>query len=77
MKPVVPSTVPYPDMRGWQRPGVKLRRQRSHRVIGTCGREAKRKLDLAGNVGRDRQLGGIISPDDRFRAASLSLRAAD
>ncbi|SCC93828.1 hypothetical protein THIX_50034 [Thiomonas sp. X19] len=44
MKPVVPSTVPYPDMRGWQRPGVKLRRQRSHRVIGTCGREAKRKL---------------------------------
>ena len=44
MKPVVPSTVPHPDMRGWQRPGVKLRRQRSHRVIGACGREAKRKL---------------------------------
>ena len=44
MKPVVPSTVPYPDMRSWQRLGVKLWRQRSHRVIGAHGREAKREL---------------------------------
>ncbi len=44
MKPVVPSTVPYPDMRSWQRLGVKLWGQRSHRVTGTCGREAKCNL---------------------------------
>jgi hypothetical protein len=30
-KPIVPSIVPYPDMRGWQRLGVKLWGQCSHR----------------------------------------------
>jgi hypothetical protein len=31
MKPAVPSAVPYPDMRSWQRLGVELWGQRSRR----------------------------------------------
>jgi len=37
MKPVVPSTVPYPDMRSGQLLGVKLRGQRTHRFIRYAG----------------------------------------
>jgi hypothetical protein len=44
MKPAVPSAVPYPDMRSWQRLGVKLRGQRSRRETGTPSREARRNL---------------------------------
>ena len=44
MKPAVPSAVPYPDMRSWQRLGVKLRGKRSRRVTGTPSREARRNL---------------------------------
>lgn len=33
MKPVVPSIVPYPDMRSGQLLGVKLREQCTHRAI--------------------------------------------
>ena len=33
MKPVVPPTVPYLDMRCWQRHGVKLQGQRTLRFI--------------------------------------------
>ena len=66
MKPVVPSTVPYPDMRGWQRPGVKLRRQRSHRVIGTCGwRQLPWRRD-------DNYLGGLNTGAGPVREAGLS-----
>jgi hypothetical protein len=32
MKPVVPSTVPYPDMLSGQLLGVKLRGQRTRRI---------------------------------------------
>jgi hypothetical protein len=35
---------PYPDMRSWQRLGVKLRGQRNRRVSGTPSREARRNL---------------------------------
>jgi hypothetical protein len=35
---------PYPDMRSWQRLGVKLREQRNRRISGTPSREAKRNL---------------------------------
>jgi hypothetical protein len=44
MKPVVPSTVPYPDMRSRQRLGVKLWGQCSHRGSVRLSREAKRNL---------------------------------
>jgi hypothetical protein len=44
MKPVVPSTVPYPDMPSRQQLGVKLWGQRSRRITGTPSREAKRNL---------------------------------
>lgn len=44
MKPVVPSTVPYPDMQSRQQLGVKLWGQRSRRISGTLSREAKRNL---------------------------------
>ena len=44
MKPAVPSAVPYPDMRSWQRLGVKLWGKRSRRATGTPSREARRNL---------------------------------
>lgn len=48
MKPVVPSTVSYPDMRNWQRFGMKLRGQCNRRCTGTPTREGMRNLPAQG-----------------------------
>ena len=56
MKPVVPSTVPYPDMRSRQQLGVKLWGQCSHRGSvrgavrrsGICQHEGGEELGMSG-----------------------------
>src|SRR5260370_2609585 len=61
MKPVVPSTVPYSDMRSRQQLGVKLWGQRSRRI---SGRQAARQGGICQHEGGEEQ--GMSGYDQRM-----------